>query len=214
MTGQPATPTPNSTPTPSTPLAPPTTPIPTPTERLDQVMATTGMGSDTGVKVGVGALVQAEILHDKIVESGGRAYDRVTTDLNKAAHGAAVTTGSAILLGVSSFIVRETYYYFRPTPEMVREQGQHKAELERKRDEDRIRSERAKEELDKIKDRRAFRECLDSNSESCTLAPQGYPEECRKKARKLSLHEGGESEVVRMTKSFVTHSPWNKREIN
>jgi hypothetical protein len=93
---------------------------------------------------------------------------------------------------------------------MRQEQEQRKAELQRKTDEDRTRSEVAKEEQQKVKARKSFRECLDSNSESCSLTPEGYPEECRPQARKLSIHKNGDSEVVQMAKSFAKYAPMNK----
>ena len=175
-------------------------------------MATTGAGSDAFAKAGVGAMVQAERLHERVVESAERGYERVKGDLGKAAYGAAVTTGGAVLLSVSTYVAHKTYYYFRPTPEMREEREQRKAEVQRKTEEDRARTEVAKEESSKVKARTAFRECLDSNSDSCTLTSEGYPEECRPQARKLSIHKDGDSEVTKMALSFAKHSKWDKEE--
>lgn len=218
MTGQSATPTPRSTPTPSTPSSPVAPPSQN-TIRMDQVMATTGMGSDVGVKAGVGALVQAERLHDRVVDSFDRGYNRVASDLSNAAYGAAVTTGSAVLLSVSTYVVRETYYYFRPTPEMVREKELRKAELERKIRKNESESERHKTEAEfqKCKRERAgsvksFKDCLYRNRSSRSFTAHGYPEECSEQAFSLSLEEDGESEVVSLARRFAKFAPMKRED--
>lgn len=171
---------------------------------MDQVMATNGMGSDIGAKAGVGALEQI-----------GRGYEQVKSDLKSAGQNTAVAAGGAAMVAISGYIVRETYYYFRPTPEMVQEKEHHKAERERKVAEDRQRSETARRETeierckrDKTKN---FQDCLSRNRRSISLSSHGYPEECRDEAMDLSMERDGESEVVRLTRSLIMHAPIKKK---
>lgn len=162
-------------------------------------MATNGVGSDVGAKAGVGA---CEML--------GRGYDRLSADLSSAASKGAVALGGAILVNAGGYVIRETYYYFRPTPEMVQEREARKAEHERKVAEDRREAETARSDMEAEKCRRqrgkSFSDCMSKNRRSRRITSQGYPEECRDQAFDLSQERDGESEVVRLAMGFMRHA--------
>jgi hypothetical protein len=164
-------------------------------DRLDQVMATNGMGSDIGAKAGVGALEQV-----------GRGYERVTADLSAAANKGAVALGAAVILHTSVYVVRSAYDYFHPTPEMVQAKKERQAESERKVAEDTHRREELQQEKCLRDRRKSFSDCMSKNRRSSRVTDQGYPEECRDQAFDLSQQKDGESEVVRLAMGFMRHA--------
>jgi|SRR5579859_765672 len=181
-------------------------PIFTPAEQ--EMFRQGGMGSDAGMKVG---LVTVAYIGKGLVSAAGSikagvcsafAWAKGTAVAVAAAPAAPYVAGGAVVAGGGY----AAYRHFYPT----KEQQAKNAERERKKQADLEEAEIVKCRRQRAGSVKAFQDCLYKNRRSRSFTSTGYPTECEDEGLKLSLEDGGESEVVSLASRFVRFAPIKK----